>query len=143
MSHSVPVKFCPPGRIWLPVASLVSVVGLWQLVSQASGLGDYVLPSPTLVAVTLVTDAPVWANQLRSTLVLTLAGFVVSLAAALGLGLVLDQYPRIERWARPLLVLSQTVPAFFLYPLLLIALGFGFLPLLVVVVILLLRPAKA
>jgi ABC-type nitrate/sulfonate/bicarbonate transport system permease component len=119
----------------LPAASLLSVVVLWQLVSQVSGLGDYVLPSPALVAVTLVTDAPVWANQLKSTLVLTLAGFVVSLTAALGLGLVLDQFPRVERWARPLLVLSQTVPAFFLYPLLLIALGFGFLPLLVVVVI--------
>jgi ABC-type nitrate/sulfonate/bicarbonate transport system permease component len=102
---------------------------------MVSGLGDYVLPSPTLVAATLVADAPVWGGQLRSTLVLTLAGFGLSLGAALVLGVVLDQFPRIERFFRPLLVLSQTVPAFFLYPLLLIALGFGFLPLLVVVVI--------
>ena len=123
------------GRLVLPGASLLSVLGLWQLVSVASGLGDYVLPPPTLVAATLITDAPIWAAQLRSTLILTLAGFTFSLVAALGLGLVLDQFPRIERFVRPLLLLTQTVPAFFLYPLLLIALGFGFLPLLVVVVL--------
>ncbi len=122
-------------RYWLPVASLGSVLALWQALSSWSGLGDYVLPSPALVAVTLVTDAPVWSAQLRSTLVLTLAGFSLSLAGALSLGLVLDQTPRVERFVRPLLLLSQTVPPFFLYPLLLIALGFGFLPLLVVVVL--------
>jgi len=123
------------GRLALPAVSLLSVLALWQLVSVISGLGDYVLPPPTLVAATLVADAPIWAAQLRSTLVLTLAGFIVSLAAALALGLILDQFPRIEQFVRPILVLTQTVPAFFLYPLLLIALGFGFLPLLVVVVI--------
>jgi ABC-type nitrate/sulfonate/bicarbonate transport system permease component len=122
-------------RWGLPALSLGALAGLWQLVSMAPGLGDYVLPSPVTVAATLVSDAPVWAAQLRSTLVLSLAGFSVSLVLALGLGLVLDQFPRVERMLRPLLVLSQTVPAFFLYPLLLIALGFGFLPLLVVVVI--------
>lgn len=69
------------------------------------------------------------------TLGLTLGGFALSLALALGLGLVLDRWPAAERFARPLLVLSQTVPPFFLYPLLLMALGFGTLPLLVVVVV--------
>jgi len=122
-------------RYWLPAASLASVLLVWQAVSSFSGLGDYVLPSPAVVGVTLVTDAPLWSNQLRSTLVLTLAGFGISLLGALSLGVVLDQAPRVERFVRPLLVLSQTIPAFFLYPLLLIALGFGFLPLLVVVVV--------
>lgn len=122
-------------RYGLPAASLASVLLLWQAASVWSGLGDYVLPSPTLVAATLVTDAPIWAAQLRSTLVLTLSGFALSLACALGLGIVLDQAPRVERFVRPLLVLSQTIPPFFVYPLLLIALGFGFLPLLVVVVV--------
>ena len=123
------------GRFWLPAASLGSVLLLWQAVSAWSGLGDYVLPSPWVVAQTLVGDAPVWATQLRSTLVLTLAGFAVSLALALSLGIVLDQVPPLERFVRPLLLLSQTIPPFFVYPLLLIALGFGFLPLLVVVVL--------
>lgn len=107
----------------------------WHLVSTLSGLGDYVLPSPVTVAATLVADAPVWWAQLMSTLVLSLAGFTVSLVLALALGTWLDQSPRVEAFVRPLLLLSQTVPAFFLYPLLLIALGFGFLPLLVVVVL--------
>lgn len=122
-------------RVWLPAVAVTGVVALWQGISVWSGLGDYVLPSPVVVAQTLVADAPVWAAQLRSTLVLTLAGFGVSLAAALGLGLCLDQFPRVEKFTRPLLVLSQTIPPFFLYPLLLIALGFGALPLLVVVVV--------
>ncbi|HTH12870.1 MAG TPA: ABC transporter permease [Spirochaetia bacterium] len=135
MSAVPPPKSSTFSRWGLPVLSLGSVLILWQLVSMVSGLGDYILPSPALVAATLVGDAPVWGVQLGSTLVLTVAGFFSSLAAALALGLVLDQFPRLERFFRPLLVLSQTVPAFFLYPLLLIALGFGFLPLLVVVIL--------
>jgi ABC-type nitrate/sulfonate/bicarbonate transport system permease component len=119
----------------LPLASLASVLVLWQAVAVWSGLGEFVLPSPLTVAVMLVGDAPVWAAQLASTLVLTFTGFAASLALALGLGVVLDQAPRLERFVRPLLVLTQTVPPFFLYPLLLIALGFGVLPLLVVVVV--------
>lgn len=118
-----------------PILSLGVFVALWQAASAWSGLGDYVLPSPGIVVATVVSDAPIWAAQLRSTLVLTLVGFTLSLGAAVGLGLVLDQFPRLERFARPVLVLSQTVPPFFLYPLLLIALGFGLAPLLVVVVI--------
>ena len=101
-------------RYWLPAASLVSVLVVWQAVSSFSGLGDYVLPSPAVVASTLWSDAPVWATQLRSTLVLTLVGFGLSLLGALSLGIVLDQAPRVERFVRPLLVLSQTIPAFFL-----------------------------
>jgi len=128
-------RFPIPSRVWLPFVSLLTFGLVWQAVSTLSGLGDYVLPSPVKVAETLAADAPVWAAQLRSTLVLTLAGFSVSLVLALGLGTWLDQSPRAEAFARPLLLLSQTVPAFFLYPLLLIALGFGFLPLLVVVVL--------
>lgn len=119
----------------MPLASLSCVLLLWQAVSVFSGLGDYILPSPAVVAATLMGDAPIWAAQLRSTLILTVVGFAVSLGTALVMGVALDQFPRLERFCRPLLVLSQTVPAFFLYPLLLIALGFGFLPLLVVVVV--------
>jgi len=124
-----------PSRFWLPAASLVTVLALWQAAALWSGLGDFVLPSPLLVAQTLALDVPVWGAQLASTLTLTASGFALSLALALALGLVLDAWPPLERFARPLLVLSQTVPPFFVYPLLLIALGFGFLPLLVVVVV--------
>jgi ABC-type nitrate/sulfonate/bicarbonate transport system permease component len=108
---------------------------LWELAALWSGLGDYLLPSPWLVAVTLVADSRVWGAQLVPTLILTLSGFSVSLLLALALGIALDQMPVVERFVRPMLVLTQTVPPFFVYPLLLIALGFGFLPLLVVVVI--------
>lgn len=121
--------------IAIPAASLTAAIVLWQVAAWGLGLGDYVLPSPWMVAVTLVSDAPVWSAQLASTLVLTLVGFAASLALALALGVLLDQTPVLERLVRPLLVLTQTVPPFFIYPLLLIALGFGFLPLLVVVVI--------
>jgi ABC-type nitrate/sulfonate/bicarbonate transport system permease component len=119
----------------MPLASLAALLAVWEAVSLWSGLGEFVLPSPAGVAAMLVTDASVWAAQLASTLVLTLAGFAASLVLALGLGVALDQSPALERFVRPLLVLSQTVPPFFVYPLLLIALGFGFLPLFVVVVV--------
>jgi ABC-type nitrate/sulfonate/bicarbonate transport system permease component len=121
---------------WLSgTVSVIAVLGLWQGLAVLTGLPDYVLPAPLDVARALVGDAAVWGRHLGSTLVLAGTGFGISLVLALLIGLAMDQSALVERFARPWLVLSQTVPAFFLYPLLLIALGFGFLPLLVVVVV--------
>jgi ABC-type nitrate/sulfonate/bicarbonate transport system permease component len=87
------------------------------------------------VVIALITDSHIWAAHLLSTLALAGSGLAIACLLAIVIGLAMNQIPILERFLRAWLVISQTIPAFFLYPLLLIILGFGFLPLLVVVVI--------
>ncbi len=113
--------------------SIPLIVVVWQLVAWLSGWPEYLLPSPLTVAQTLVADVALWVPALASTLTLTAVGLVLALVFAFLAGVVLDAFGPLEQLASPLILLSQTIPVFFLYPLLLITLGFGPLPLIVVV----------
>ncbi|MEI8095473.1 MAG: ABC transporter permease [Spirochaetales bacterium] len=115
---------------WL---SLPALVLLWQVTVWVTGWPEYLLPGPLSVLSTLGADAAVWLPALGSTLTLTGLGFALALGFALVAGVALDAFPTLAQLANPLILLSQTVPVFFLYPLLLITLGFGALPLIVVV----------
>jgi ABC-type nitrate/sulfonate/bicarbonate transport system permease component len=115
---------------WLTLPGLLVA---WQALLGLTGWPEYLLPGPATVAKTLVDDAGLWVPALASTLTLTAVGFALALVFALALGVALDSVVVLEQLASPLILLSQTIPVFFLYPLLLILLGFGPLPLIVVV----------
>jgi len=114
-------------------ASIPALVVLWQGILWVTGWPEYLLPGPMAVVRTLWNDAPLWLGALGSTLTLTALGFALALAFALMAGLALDASERLRQLAHPVILLSQTIPVFFLYPFLLITLGFGALPLIVVV----------
>lgn len=106
---------------------------LWQGVCSLSGLPDFILPSPLKVGQAFASDWFLLGYHLAATLGVTVVGFALSLAGAFGLGLILQKLPRLERFFRPYLVMSQTIPTVFLYPLLLIWMGFGPAPRVLVV----------
>ena len=122
-----------PRRFSAGWVSLPALVLVWQGVLWVTGWPEYLLPGPLAVARTLWDDAPLWLAALGSTLTITAIGFALALLFALLAGLALDASERLRQLAHPVILLSQTIPVFFLYPLLLITLGFGALPLIVVV----------
>lgn len=121
------------GKLPVLLGGSLLVLGLWQAVCWLAQLPEFVLPSPLRVAQALAEDWALLAFHLQDTVLVTVAGFGLSLAAALGTGLLLDRFRRLERLVHPFLVVSQTVPTIFLYPLLLIWMGFGLAPRLTIV----------
>lgn len=112
-------------RLARPLAILVGLLVLWELVVWLSGVPPYILPGPIEVAVA-------WAARRALILehwVITTAEILLGLAIGSLLGcssaLIMGYFRPARRWLLPVLVTSQAVPVFAIAPLLVLWLGYG------------------
>lgn len=112
-------------QIVLGIGSVVVGLGAWEVVTRASGIPRFLIPPPQAVVDRLldVASAGDLGRHMMVTLQEVLAGLVVGLSFALGLGYILAKLPALERLLSPYLVASQSVPVVAMAPLL--ALWFG------------------
>jgi putative hydroxymethylpyrimidine transport system permease protein len=122
-------------RVLPPLLLLAAAVGLWELAVVLNETPGWLFPRPTAVAASLFDDRGLLASALTVTLREMLLGYLLALAAALGLAIVLHFSAALRVALMPLLVLSQTVPTVVLAPILAILLGFGLEPKILVVAI--------
>lgn len=120
-------------RCWPPALIILAGLGLWQLIIQLAHVPGYLLPAPSAIAADLAADWPVLEPALLVTLQEVLLGFVIAAAAGIGLAVLLHLSPVARRAVYPLLIGSQTVPIIVLAPILVILLGYGLAPKLVIV----------
>jgi putative hydroxymethylpyrimidine transport system permease protein len=121
-------------RRWLPpVLAILVLLGIWELYVTLSGVGSLVLPSPHEVVRALIDDRGTLWHNLKPTAAEILCG--IALAALVGLlTAVLLHFSGLARRALyPPLVASQAIPIVILAPLLVLWLGFGLLPKLIVI----------
>ncbi len=115
------------------VVALLIILGAWQAWVRLRDVPDYLLPAPTDILGALRDDRGRLADDAVATAGEMLAGF----AAALGFGLVsataLHFSATLRRAVYPLLVASQSVPVVAVAPVLVIYLGFGLAPKVVIV----------
>jgi putative hydroxymethylpyrimidine transport system permease protein len=120
-------------RLWGAVAVVLVLLGVWELYVDLGGADPLILPAPHSIASALFTDRSLlWSNFLVTAQEVLLGGL---LAAVVGLALAFAlHFSRTLRAAvYPLLVASQTVPVPMFAPVLVLWLGFGILPKLVVI----------
>jgi ABC-type nitrate/sulfonate/bicarbonate transport system permease component len=117
------------------VLLVAAVVVAWELGVRLSNADPIVLPSPSRVATALWDFRADALHHAIVTLEETMAGFAVSLVAAVVLAVAMDALPTIRRALYPLLVGSQTVPIVVIAPLFVIWFGFGVLPKVLVIVL--------
>lgn len=108
-------------------------VGLWQLILPLAHVPEYLLPTPSEITADMVTDWPVLEPALLVTFREILLGFVISVAAGVGLAVFLHLLVVVRRAVYPVLIGSQTIPIIVLAPVLVILLGYGIAPKLVIV----------
>ncbi len=112
-------------RLARPLAILVGLLVLWELVVWLSGVPPYILPAPHEVA---VAWAARWALILEHW-VITTAEILLGLAIGTVLGcssaLIMGYFRPARRWLLPVLVTSQAIPVFAIAPLLVLWLGYG------------------
>jgi putative hydroxymethylpyrimidine transport system permease protein len=122
-------------RTWPPLLLLAATVGLWELVVRAAHVPDYLFPAPTSVAASLAHDSALLGRATLVTLREIMLGYLLAVAAALAIAVILHFSAALRQALLPLLVLSQTVPTVLLAPILAILLGFGIGPKLIVVAV--------
>ena len=107
-------------RVALPVLMLVIAVASWGAVVRIEAIPPYVLPSPGLVASTLVSDGPLLMHSLWVTLVTTFEGFALAAIGGIGLAVLFSQSRAVEYSLYPYAVILQVTPVVAIAPLLLI-----------------------
>lgn len=121
------------GVVLPPALLLGGLVLLWELVVRWLAVPDWLLPPPSQVVTTLFTSVPVLQGHVTTTLIEALTGLSLGFVVGVSLALLLDASPLLRRTLYPLLVASQTIPIVAIAPLLVIGLGFGLLPKIIVV----------
>jgi NitT/TauT family transport system permease protein len=107
-------------RLALPIMVLALGILIWELIVRLKGIPPYVLPAPSLVFATLVSDWPLLSESLAVTLVTTLEGFVLALIGGVGLALLFNLSRLVEYSLYPYAVILQVTPVVAIAPLLLI-----------------------
>jgi ABC-type nitrate/sulfonate/bicarbonate transport system permease component len=118
---------------WRALLLLAGLIGVWELYVDTGGADPLILPAPHAVASSLYDDRGLlWTNFLVTAEEILL-GIVVAAVGALLIASAMHFFVTIRRASLPLLIASQTVPIPMLAPVLVLWLGFGLLPKVVVV----------
>jgi putative hydroxymethylpyrimidine transport system permease protein len=125
-------------RFWraygLACLFVIAMIVIWQLWIKIFDVPKYLFASPTGIVTSLQKD---WARYLEPniwpTLTEVLIGFGISVVLGVGLAIILHLFTPLRRAVYPLLIGSQTIPIVVLAPILVILLGYGLLPKVVIV----------
>ena len=118
----------------LSVALFVALLVAWEAFVRLRGLSALVLPSPGIVARTLVdqlASGQLWPH-LFTTLAEVLLGFALGAVLGVGGGALVAHSGLLRRVLSPYLVASQALPKLALAPLLVLWLGYDLLPKIVI-----------
>jgi ABC-type nitrate/sulfonate/bicarbonate transport system permease component len=110
-----------------------AVIVAWELVVRLNDIPLGIVPAPSMVAGSLVEDRALFAANIATTIIEIGLGFAVGLALGIALAIGIHYSKLLARTAEPLVLASQAVPVFAFAPLLIIWLGFGIEPKVVVV----------
>ncbi len=122
------LKMRSPTRAPVALLTAAALFGLWESIVRAAAVPAFVLPPPSAVVRELAATPGVFAHAAVATIGEALGGLVLAAIAALGFAVVALHSRLLDRALTPLVVLSQTVPVITLAPLLVLWLGYGALP---------------
>ncbi|WP_298933229.1 ABC transporter permease [uncultured Ramlibacter sp.] len=111
------------------LASFIAVLALWELACRTLAIPVFVLPAPSLIATAAADMGLVrWGEHLAATLQVAVIGYLAAIAIALPLAVALTSSPLLARTVMPWLVVVQSTPIVAIAPIIVVALGAGNLP---------------
>lgn len=130
MSATTAVTVAAPSRVrgggfWLPTASILGGILLWELAVWAFELPSYLLPAPSEVLAVMVERWELLLDQLGYTAFAAAVGFAIALGISITLGALIAASPAFERVIYVWLVVIHAIPKVVVAPLLLVWIGFG------------------
>jgi ABC-type nitrate/sulfonate/bicarbonate transport system permease component len=119
-------------RIVAPLLLLVFLFGVWEIVVRVTHAPSFVLPPPSRIVVTFFAQFGfLWSHALV-TLTEVALGLALGSVGGMLVATAIVYVPLIEWAVHPLIIASQMVPVFAIAPLLIIWLGYGLWPKVVV-----------
>lgn len=116
--------------------SLFSIlIVIWEAVARFEIVPTYILPAPTKILKTLFTDLGILREHILITLMEALVGLGIAIILAVIISILMDSVPIVKKSVYPLIITSQTIPIITIAPLFAIWFGFGYLPKIIIVVL--------
>ncbi|MBM2290682.1 ABC transporter permease [Sulfitobacter pseudonitzschiae] len=115
----------------LPIAAITFALGMWEFLVWYNEVPHYLIPAPSLIAKTLVTD---WSSLMQSamfTVKLTLMALALAIVGGVALGMLFALSRPIEMSLFPFAVILQVTPVVAIAPLILIYVNNTFAALLI------------
>jgi len=116
------------GDYLVPAATLVGVLVAWEAATHAFRIPRFVMPAPSAI----LAEGWDWRYRFLGhawvTLYETLGGFALSIVVGVPLAVLIVYSPTLKNALYPLIVLAQSVPKIAIAPVLLLMLGHGEIP---------------
>ncbi len=116
-----------------PTVTLLALVALWEVLARWSGIPSWLLPAPSAIGEAMVD----WRGELTVHFMVTLyevlVGFALSIAVSIPLAVAVVYSPFLQNTIYPILLALQSMPKVAIAPLLVLWIGFGVLPKVLVV----------
>ncbi|WP_413772373.1 ABC transporter permease [Psychrobacter sp. FDAARGOS_221] len=108
---------------------------IWQLCVQFGLIPDYLLPSPLQIVQAFIEDFPLLMQHSKYTLATAVIGTTIGLLISFVLSICMDLSKTVKELIYPVILLNQTIPTIAIAPLLIIWLGYGITPKVVLVIL--------
>lgn len=108
-----------------PLIAFTILLGTWELAVWAFGIKKLILPAPSAIAAAIAEDWNGWLAAAWVTGQEAFFGFAIALVVSLLLAVAATAAPALERALLPVVTVVQLVPVVALAPALVIGLGFG------------------
>ena len=120
-------------KIWT-VSALAVLLVLWQAVSMAGLIPNFMLPSPVDVGKAFVGDFGLLMENAKVTLLEAALGLACGIAVGFLMAVIMERFEKLYKAFYPLIVLTQTIPTA-IAPLLVLWFGYEMLPKVILIVV--------
>jgi NitT/TauT family transport system permease protein len=111
-----------------PLAAMVALIALWELVVRVGDVAEYVLPAPTAIVDEAFAQSGLLLDSTWVTLSEVLLGMALTIVVGVPMAVAIVYSAFLKNVFYPLLVSAQAIPRVAIAPLMVLWFGFGLLP---------------
>ena len=101
---------------------------IWQIFSMVNIIPKFMLPSPFEVVKAFVLDFPLLMEHTKITLLEAFLGLGLGIILGFAVAVIMDRFEYAYKMIYPVLIISRTIPTVAIAPLLVLWMGYGILP---------------
>ena len=119
----------------VPVVVIMLLLIIWQTACNLEWVPGYMLPSPVMVVKAFIADFPLLMDHAKVTLLEAVLGLFFGILLGFVCAVLMDAFSIVKTGLYPILVISQTIPAVAIAPLLILWFSYGMTPKVILVVL--------